>query len=440
MAKFPPSLRTFFAVFATVSINAAALSADSEPAPLRLTLAEVFHLVETQNRTVLAGAEGVKATEEAAREARSALLPQLGAYASQGRAKSMIDYGYPDLTPFQANGFTGAFTASLSLFNAENIGNYKAARLEASASRYVQETTLQDNYALAAQLFYLYERNLSAQKVIEESIELDKVLLDHAQERRKAEVATELDLTRARATLARDQQNLLSQKTVVEETRHSLLLAIGLDPECAVTPAGLPPKQPDFSSLPHWTVVLENRPEYKAAKEILERYKVDERAADWERFPTISAIGEYGHTSRTIGDDEGGTEWAVALNASIPIYQGGRIDAKKTRARAMIRRQNQLVKQISDNVHSALDLAVDTVKKRWEEIPLAQETVRLAQLELKYSQERFEAGSSDNSDVVTAQVALASAKDSLVEAQYRYEIARILLARVVGNVQSGLSE
>jgi outer membrane protein TolC len=440
MAKFPLPFQYFAAIAATVLFPCALFPADAEAPSANLTLADVFRLVEKQNRTVLAGAESVKASEQAVREARSALLPQLGAYASQSRAKSMTDYGYPELTPFTANSFTGAFTARLSIFDADNIANYKASKLEASAARYVQETTLQDNYADAAQLYFLYQRNLSALKVIEESIELDNVLLDHAVERRKAEVATELDVTRARATLARDRQNLLVQKTVLEETRHSLLLAIGLEPDDAVSPIQITPREPELANIPPWSAVLEGRPEYKAAKDILARYKVDENAADWERFPSISAIGEYGHTSRLFGDDEGGAEWAVGINANIPVYQGGRIAAKKARAKAMIRRQEQLVAQISDNVRSSLDLAVDTVKKRWDEIPFAQESVRLAQLELKYSQERFEAGSSDNSDVVTAQVALAGAKDSLVDAQYRYELARIGLARVLGGVQSRLSE
>jgi len=438
MTKLPHSFQAV-AAFAILAIPSVLLAdVPSDPAPL--TLAEVFRLVETRNRNVLAGAEGVKASEHSVREARSALLPQIGAYASQGRGKSMIDYGYTNLTPFTANSFTGAFTASLSIFNADNIANYKAAKLEASAARYQHEATLQDNFADAAQLYFLYQRNLSALKVTEESIELDKVLLDHALERRKAEVATELDVTRARAALARDRKGLLTQNTVLEETRHAMLLAVGLGPDEALAPAPVASKQPDLSAIPNWTIVLEDRPEYKAAKEILERCHVDERAARWERFPSVSAVGEYGHTSRTIGDDEGGAEWAVGVSASIPVYQGGRIEAKKARAQAMIRRQEQLVAQISDNVRSALDLAVDTVKKRWDEIPLAQESVRLAQLELKYSQERFEAGSSDNSDVVTAQVELASAKDSLVDAQYRYQIARIQLARVLGSVQSRLSE
>ena len=439
MAKFPLSFKYVAATVAMTLAPCALFPADAT-APGNLTLAEVFHLVETQNRTVLAGAEGVKAGDQAAREARSALLPQIGAYASQGRAKSMLEYGYPKLTPLTAKSFTSAFTAQLSIFDADNISNFKAAKLEASAARYVQETTLQDNYASAAQLYFLYQRNLSSLQVIEESIELDNVLLDHAVERRKAEVATELDVTRARAALARDRQSLLVQKTVLEETRHSLLLAIGLKPNDTAAPIPMEPKQTNLANIPQWTVVLENRPEYKAANEILERYKVDERAAKWERFPSISAVGEYGHTSRLMGDDEGGAEWAVGINASIPVYQGGRIAAKRARARAMIRQQQQLVAQISDNVHSSLDLAIDTVGKRWDEIPLAQESVRLAQLELKYSQERFEAGSSDNSDVVTAQVELASAKDSLVDAQYRYQLARIGLARVLGSVQSRLPE
>jgi outer membrane protein len=429
----------FIAAFSLVGATLRAETGASANA-VSLSLAEVFNLVETRNTTVLAGAEGVKSSEQNVRRSRSSLLPQVSAQAYQGRSRSMLDQGGTRLDPMLSNSFTAAFVANLSIIDAKNIAGYKQSKLEANAVRYQQEATVQDVCASAAQYYFGYRRSLSSMRVIEESIELDKVLLDKATERRKANVATQLDVTRAEAALAKDRQSYLTQKTAVDQARVTLLQTIGLDLNSSVTLAEPGLSAPDLASVPRWETVLEDRPEYKAAKELLERNKVAERAANWQRYPTVSASGAYGHASWLPGDGDGGNEWAVGLTASVPLYQGGRIDAEKTQARALIRQEEHLIKEISDNVHAGYNIAVEAIGHRWDEIALAQESVRLAELELQYSRERFEAGVNDNSDVVTAQVALATAKDSLVDAQYRFNLARIDLARVLGQVQSRLSK
>lgn len=444
MANFKLSgpFRTALPFLAALWLFSSAAKAEPEVSAgaITLSLPEVFHLVETRNNTVLAGEEGVKSSEQVVRQSRAALLPQISAQAYQGRSRSLSDQGGARLQPSLGNTFTAGFVANLSIIDAKTIAAFKQAKLEASAARFEQQATIQDACALAAQHFFAYNRSLSSMRVTVESMELDKVLLDKATERRKANVATELDVTRAQAALAKDRQNYLVQKTSVEQARITLLQSVGLDLASGVTLAQSEPSAPDLSTVPHWLVVLEERPEYKAAKELLQRNKVAERAAGWQRFPSLSATGSYGHASWLPGDGDGGNEWAVGISASVPLYEGGRIDAEKTQARALIRQEEHLIKEISDNVHAGYNIAVEAINHRWEEISLAQESVRLAELELQYARERFEAGVNDNSDVVTAQVALATAKDSLVDAQYRYHLARIDLARVLGQVQSRLSK
>ncbi|HNX04037.1 MAG TPA: TolC family protein [Opitutales bacterium] len=416
------------------------LSAAGQPAPRQLSLAEVMTLVADHNPGVLAGEEGVLGSEQYVRQARSALLPQVSAQASQGRSRNMQDQGGDVLKPWLGNSFSAGFVANLSLIDARNIANYKAAKLEARAARYQQDAFVQDSCARAAQLYFLFQRCQSSLSVVEKSIELDRVLLDRAEQRRAANVATDLDVTRARATLARDRQRLLAAETQLNEARLALLSATGLDLSLEIAVASVPPPEPVSVAIPDWKSVLHGRPEYKAAGELLERNRVAARAASWQRFPSVAAQGSYGHVSRLVGDDDGGEAWGVSISMSMPLFDSGNIDAQKKQALSLIRQQEHLIRQIEDNIHSSYDLAIDSLSKRWAELPLAQENVHLAELELQYAREQFEAGVSDNSDVIVAQVALSSAGDSLVDAVYRYQLARIDLARVLGEVQSRLSE
>jgi len=409
--------------------------------PMRsLTLREVLDLAQENNPGVLAGEEGVRISTEYVKQARSALLPQVTGQVYQGRFRSMQDKGGPRMTPGTDNNFTAAFIADLSLIDARNIANFKTAKLDARAARYQQLAAVEDTCAAAAAAYFFYERSLSSLTVVEKSIELDEVLLSRARDRRAANVATDLDVTRAEAALAGDRRRLLSAKTDLQSARLSLLTLTGLDPSLEISISRVPPPEPDAAALPDWLSVLKTRPEYLAAQELLERDRVAAKAAAWQRFPSLSTQASYGNASHTAFDDEGGTTWGVSATMTMPLFDSGSISSQKKQAYHLIRQQEHLIREIEAKIHSAYNLAVDSLSRRWEELPLARENVRLAELELAYARDRFDAGVSDNSDVVTAQLSLASARDALVDAEYRYQLARIDLARVLGSVQSRLSE
>ncbi len=437
MANFT-AVKPRLAFFAAAIALIGTAPAFGQGGPRNISLEEVFQLVQTQNPSLRASVEGVEVTHQSTRQARSALLPQLSGEASQGRYRSQADKGSGILEADHGNNFSAGIVLSMAVIDANNIANYKAAKLEESAARYQLQGEVQDTLAQAARLYFLFIRNQSEIKVVQSSIALDEVLLHIAEERRKADVATELDLTRARATLARDRQALLVLQTQLDQTRHELLRLAGLDAELQIVPLAPELANPELAGLPGWMQVLETRPEYLAANELLERNRVAEKAADWQRFPGLAVQGRYGHASWLPGDGNGGKEWSIGMSMSVPIYDSGRIRSQKEMARAYIRQQEQRIREISDMVRSSYILAVQALRQRWEEIPLAQESVRLGELELKYARERFEANVTDNSDVVSAQLALASAQDSLVDAIYRYQLARVDLARVLGEVESRL--
>jgi outer membrane protein len=400
-----------------------------------LALSDIFSLVQTQNAGIQAGEYGVQAKVEYKRQARSALFPQFGAQVYQGRTREMNDYGKTGMFPSTYNSFTSSLTASITVFNATNIAAYKAAKLEVEAARYQHDADIQDAMANAASLYFLYQRNLSALHVVENNITLDENLLNVAIQKRNADMATDLDVTRAQSKLSQDQQTLLVKQTELSKTRRQLLQSIGMDLTSEINPRTVDIEAPRLDVLPDWNNVVHNRPEYMAIEELIERYRVDERAADWKRFPTVSIQGQFGHASRLPGDGDGGAAGAVGLTMNMTIWDSGQITAQKQQALALVRQQEYLLKQISDSIHSDYDQAREAVKERLAELPLARETVRLGELELKYAQERFQAGANDNSAVVQAQASLSNARDTLVDATYRYYLARIDLARVLGQVQ-----
>ena len=67
-----------------------------------------------------------------------------------------------------------------------------------------------------------------------------------------------------------------------------------------------------------------------------------------------------------------------------------------------------------------------------DQVAAARERLRLGQQEYAQAQDRFRAGVAGNADVVTASLALNSARNLLIDALAAYQTARVQLARAEG--------
>ncbi len=440
-----------------LAAHGAQAQAGGSPVVRTLTLEDVFRQVRGENPGIQAGEAGVEAARAETRQALAALLPAIRAEAQQTRQRYPLagsafggavgegendngDNGEESPDALHFNSFTAGVSLRVPVVEARTIANWKAAQLQQKATELQQVTNIQDTYAQAAELYFTHLRNLSRLEVIRSNIERDQLLLDIARQRRQAGVATELDVTRGEAALARDRRDMLAQQTLVTQTRLALLRVMNLEPTTRLELTPEPVDAPRASGLPGSESVVESRPEYEAAQAILRRNIVAERAASWQRFPNIDLIGEYGVQSPMAFDGDEEEAWLVGVSLSVPIWEGGRIRAERRQARAAIRQQEYVIQEIDNQISADYILAVEAVQQRWEELPFARDSVRLSEQELQFARERFEAGVADNSDVVTAQAGLAQANDAEVDAVFRYHLARITLARVLGRVAEELTQ
>ena len=64
----------------------------------------------------------------------------------------------------------------------------------------------------------------------------------------------------------------------------------------------------------------------------------------------------------------------------------------------------------------------------------------LAQQALNESRDRFQAGATDNLEVVQAQETVATASESYITSLYAYNLARVRLARATGTAEQGIRQ
>jgi outer membrane protein TolC len=76
----------------------------------------------------------------------------------------------------------------------------------------------------------------------------------------------------------------------------------------------------------------------------------------------------------------------------------------------------------------------------FDQLGAAQSNVGLAHETLQFARDRFSAGVTDTVEVVQAEESVASADNDLISATYSYNLAKVSLARAVGQAEQGIRQ
>lgn len=407
---------------------------------IELDLAAALERARDANFTILIQREDVESFRQSARRTRAELLPRVSASASQSRAMQPNVGGFTENIPGVpernfTNRFDALLRARLSTLDATRVAEYRVARFDVELSTFDLETTVQDILETIADAFFSHVRNQARLDAIAANIERDRALLELAENQFEAGVATPIDVTRAEVQLAQNELALLQQETVVFESdlRIKRILNIDLAADLRMVPPPLNEEALGNSRTLGLEAVLRENSAFRRATRALERNEYARRATSWERLPSLELSGEWGYASRSLSGDMR-EQWRIQAGLSIPIFEGFRIQANQLQADAAIRRQEHVVASLEKELDADLRLARQNIRSRFSQITIARKQLELSQRELELARTRFEEGVADNRDVVGAQANVAAAEDSVVEAEYFYNRARLRFARLSGDV------
>ena len=175
------------------------------------------------------------------------------------------------------------------------------------------------------------------------------------------------------------------------------------------------------------------RPDLLALKSRENEFVLRLEGAKAEWLPKLGFHFDYGANGLT-PDEAVIPTWTVAGVLRVPIFDGGRTIADIHRAKAQL---NQIQSQIADlknQIEFDVGSALLSLNSASEQVEVARDGVSLAQKSLKLSQDRFNQGLTNNVEVVNAQDDLARAEENLIRAIYTYNIARVSLARAIGDI------
>lgn len=429
-----------------VSHRATAAEAVQAPPELRLSLHDAIQAAIDNNVNVRLLRERIAAAQSAANTSLGALLPNVSGYATgRNQTVNLAAFGIPQ-AGLNALGLSGGVTqpfdvydarASLvqNIFSLSLIQRWRAARTGVDVASLEAEVTKRDVMATTGLLYMEAIRAEAAVKARQADIELSQQLLKLAQDRKRAGVATGLDVTREEVQLENTRQRLLVAQNDQESAKLNIIRALGIDFDVRLTLTdelslvNVAPQSPTDVLV----AARENRTELKAQITRQKLASLSLSSVTSERVPSLSFNGDYGWIG--LKPEDAFATRSVGLMLSVPIFDGGQREGRISESRSRVRQESIRMKDVSDQITLEVRNALLTLDSSTQQVAVAEKGIELAMKELTFARDRFAAGLATNIEVTNGQTSVARARDNLIEALFRFNASRINLARAKGELE-----
>jgi outer membrane protein len=313
------------------------------------------------------------------------------------------------------------------------IGNARQVLIAANAT---QDTTIQSVFLAAVQDYY---QVFSAQSVVRADLEAEKAAresLKAATVRYEVGAGTPADKLQAQTAYSQAVLNRIRAEGDARNAQGVLADVMGLDADTAVRiapPAAQTPAENferDVSRL--IDEARDNRPDLAAAEAQVKAAEANVAAARASGKPSLSLSADLNYTDTSVSDPFRSS--ALGLNLSVPLFTGYnttyRLRAAQEQVAVRTAQRDNIRQQVALDVwkaYQSLLTETQSVKSSADLVESATQSERVAM-------GRYKAGAGNILDVLTAQSALASARQQNVQALYGWYIAKATLAQAMGKL------
>ncbi len=331
-------------------------------------------------------------------------------------------------------------TGSWNAIDLHTIDNVRAASQNVKAAQFTYRDA-RDTVVLAVGANYLLTiANESRVEATAAELRAAQALYQLAADQETAGLAPNIDTLRARVQLQAQREALIEAQNDLEKQRIALARVIGLPIGQKFRLVNRVPYHPlpEMDLQNAYARALQTRPDYQAALAALRAAQLSREAAWKQRLPSIDLAGEYGVLGTT--PDSMSPNWTAAATLKIPIFQGGQVEADVQQTDAVLKQRQAQVDDMRGRIEQDVEDAILDLKAASQNVEVAKLGLDLAQQALGQSQDRFAAGVTNNVEVIQAQQQLASANDQYITSLYAHNIAKVLLARAIGNAEQAVQQ
>lgn len=416
--------------------------AAQQPAPYRMTLKDAIERALRANLSVLVSATRVdEATSTSERSRAAALLPRVNmeTYANaQNRDLRAFGLSLPGIPipsvvgPFSNYDFR--VYAQQNVIDLTGYRNWKASQMATDADKMDLEDARDMIVRVVAGL-YLNAQSAEARVAAAQSrVNDSETLAKLARDKHDAGTATGVDVLRAEVQLANDRQALLMEQNAAQQALLELARNLGMEPgtsmELAEPLAYRSANQETAEAL--LAAALAARADYRSLAEQRATLVEQQKASQARWYPKVSVNGNFGGIGRSIGGVQ--ATGLIQGQVDFTVFDRDR-EGEAAELASRLRRIEEQIADLRRGVDEDLRAALLNLESAAEQVSVAEQGQALAKRELQEARDRFDAGTANNVEVVTAQDQLARAEENYILAVSSHVDAKYALARAEGDTE-----
>jgi TolC family type I secretion outer membrane protein len=422
--------------FATEAGIAAPATCAQPAAGAPLGLAEAIDLALCNNPQTREAWAAARAQAGAVGVARAAFLPNLNATLGSNRTHTDAE----NRAATRATVHNAGLSVSWLLYDfGAREASLESARQLLAAAIATQDVTAQAVFLAALQAYYQVHALQAAADAAGQAEKSASESFAAADARYRAGSATPADRLQAQTALSQATLTRIRTEGELKNARGALANALGLDahraPALAPLSIGEPPAgfERDVEAL--IAEARSRRPDLAAAEAQAQAARATVEATRAAHLPTISL------SAGPSWQDNGGlTSHAssIGLSVNIPLFSGFgqtyRVRTAEAQAEQRSAQRDRLRLQVALDVWRAyqnVGTATQSLRSSADLLAAAEQSERVAL-------GRYRAGVGNILDLLSAQSALASARQQRVQSTYDWNVSRAVLAQAVGALDAGI--
>jgi outer membrane protein TolC len=415
----------------------------------KLSLREAIARGLNNNLGAVGQSNAVRQAEGQSQIARSALLPNASGYLAETLQQISLSAeglrikipGFtipPTIGPFNNIDLRGSLTQSIVDLTAWN--NYRSSkdvfRASQFAARDARELVVLAVCGAYLQVIATKERVKSAHAQLDTAT----ALFQQTQQKRSVGLVPQIDVDRSEVEELTQQQRVISLETEVAKQKIILARLIGLSPSDQYDLTDEVPflAAPDLGFEDALKQAIERRTDIKAAEAQIRAAEHTLAAARDERLPSLTVNGNYGKIGTN--PPQAHTTYFGAATLNIPIWQGGRTEGEIAQAKATLAQRRAELEDTRSQVESDVRNAFLDLRAATSQVDVARRNLQVTRETLDLTRQRFDAGVTDNVEVIQAQESLTSAELDVINSIFAHNVAKLSLARSIASAADSLQQ
>ena len=435
-------------------VVAASLLAPTALAQTPLSLQQAVSMALEKNPQRKMAVADQRAAQAGVQEARSALLPRVSFTESATRGNDPVyvfgtrlrqerftiaDFSLNRLnTPTPIGNFSSRFSGNWNLFDSfANIKSVARAKDLQQAARHQLERADQETIFRVVQAYLGLLLAQKQQDVAEQSVKTAQSILDRSRARYESGVVVQSDLLSAQVRLASRQEELIRARNNVAFAAAELDTAMGVpaDTEFQLSQSLSEGSLPQAAITDLEKRALASRPDLK---QIESQQTAQEKSVSMAKSafgPKLNAFGGWETDSATLSQVQG-NNWVAGLELQVDLFQGGAKKAQLTREKALQERMAAANHAVGDQVRLEVRRAYYDFDSARQQTGVAQAAVGQAEESMRINQNRYDAGITTITDLLTIEEALRRAQRDYWEAVYRLRTSYANLELATGTLSA----